>query len=54
MSLKMTYFRSKHVAELNILTLLFNEDSCVETGIDCTVHIRLSEFIAKNGCVSCK
>ena len=31
----MTYFRSKHVAELNILTLLFDEDSCVETGIGC-------------------
>jgi hypothetical protein len=46
----MTYFRSKHVAELNILTLLFNEDSCVETGVQFTCSYQVIRLY----CVSCK
>jgi len=55
----MTYFRSKHIAELNILTVFFNEDSCFETDIGCACigcasSYQLFEFTAQNECVSCK
>lgn len=37
--LKKTLFRSKHVAQLDILSLLYNKDSCVETDTDFFIHI---------------